>query len=89
MGSLRRIKFSDHAVAQIAFRRIDFDLAVAVALQPGHSEPLGPSREVRQSVVTMDGRLYLPRVIVDQLPDTDLIVTAYRTRKFQKYGGPR
>lgn len=87
MARIRNIVFSEHALAQCVYRDIDVELVVAVALRPDHSQRVGATREVRQAVVAMGGRPTLLRVVLDTLPNVDVVVTAYRTSNFRKYGG--
>lgn len=91
VARIRNIVFSEHALAQCVYRGIEVELVVAVALRPDHSQRAGPTREVRQAVVAMGaamgGRPTLLRVVLDTLPNVDVVVTAYRTSNFRKYGG--
>jgi len=82
----RNIPFSTHALEQIRHRRLDLDVVLAVALRPGQSWLAGEGREVRQDIIRIGPRPYLLRVIVDLRSGIEIVVTAYRTSKFHKYG---
>lgn len=82
----RNLLFSTHALEQIPHRRLDLDLVLAVTLRPGQSWPIGEGREVRQDTIRIGPRPYLLRVIVDLRIGGEIVVTAYKTSRFHKYG---
>jgi hypothetical protein len=83
----RPILLSDHAREELGRRGLDPAMVLAVAAKPEQTEVVRGEREVRQSQVRFPPHedLYLVRVITDRLPDQDLVVTAYRTSKIEKY----
>lgn len=82
------IRLSTHARRQAARRNIADEVILEIVRSPEQVVPLGASREVRQSrwIDPATGRAYLIRVFVDVGRDADVVVTAYRTTKFEKYG---
>ena len=72
---------------QAARRGIPEEIVLDVAANPEQTVRVSSDREIRQSHVADRGRDedMLIRVVVDRLGDEDLIVTAYRTSKIQKY----
>jgi hypothetical protein len=78
---------SEHARHEAARRGLDERTIRAVAEAPEQVEQVRTGREVRQSRVPFppDGRVYLVRVFVDLTPESETIVTAYRTSKIAKY----
>lgn len=85
---MRPIRFSTHARLQAARRSIADEVILEIVRFPEQVIPLHAGREVRQSrwIDSTTGRRYLVRVFVDVGADADVVVTAYRSTKFQKYG---
>lgn len=77
--------FSRHAREEVARRAIPMGIVVDVLRNPDQTIALTNSRRVFQSRVTIDDKLCLVRVIVDVRDDAQLVVTAYRTSKLDKY----
>jgi hypothetical protein len=77
--------FSRHAREEIARREIPEEVVMDVLRDPEQTVALPNRRRVLQSRVTMEGRLYLVRVIVAAQDSEQLVVTAYRTSKLDKY----
>jgi hypothetical protein len=74
-----------HAEEEIAGRGIDPATVAAVLAAPEQRLPVRSGRDVLQSRVTQDGKMYLIRVFVDVDRDPPAVVTAYRTSKVAKY----
>jgi hypothetical protein len=81
------IAFSEHAREQAQRRGLSEEIVLGVARAPEQRLHVRTSREIRQSRVAMPpgGTLYLVRVVVDVRQDEETVVTAYRTRKMEKY----
>lgn len=79
--------FSEHATQQMARRGLDDSLVASVLAEPDERRELRPGRVVLQSELMLDDRTYLVRVIVDINESPAVVVTAYRTRKVDKYRG--
>lgn len=77
-------RFTAHALARIAERRIPSEWLDAVLDAPQRVVPAQPPREERQCVFERDGKPVLLRVIVEG----DLVITAMLTSKLDKYGAP-
>jgi hypothetical protein len=75
---------SNHAREEMARRKIPADIVELVMAAPQQIIDTHNERKVYQSKMTIDGKLYLVRIIVE-LSDPLTIVTAYRTSKIDKY----
>ena len=80
-----RVTISAHARSQALRRGLDIGLITTVAQSPEQRLQVRVGREVRQSRVTLNGKLYLMRVVVDMSTEWQEIVTVYRTSKVEKY----
>jgi hypothetical protein len=80
--------FSEHARLQMRRRRLDVRNVRAVLDQPESVSAGRPGRVVVQARLPLppSGKVYLVRIVVDvdRLPPE--VVTAYRTRRFARYG---
>jgi hypothetical protein len=78
---------TDHVRQEMARRQITESDVATVLLKPGQVETVRPGRAVYQSKLTLGNpeRLYLLRVFVDIDREPPEVVTAYRTRKVEKY----
>ena len=87
--SAMALTLSDHARLQTKRRALDEDVVLAVARAPEQVIETRPGREVRQSRVAFADREepYLVRVVVDTAEGQEIIVTAYRTSRIEKYWG--
>lgn len=81
------ITISEHASEQSSRRGLSDSTVLEVARAPEQRVVVRPGREIRQSRITMpaEGKLYLVRVVVDIGPQTQTVVTAYRTSRIDKY----
>ncbi len=78
-------RFSDHALQAILERGLVKEQIDEVLANPGQVIQVAEWTHVYQSRVTMDEREYLIRVIVATDTSPNLVVTAYRTSKLDKY----
>jgi hypothetical protein len=85
----RPVTWTTHALRQAAARGLPQDLVLQVATDPERTATVRDEREIRQRTVTMEGRTWLLRVVVDTGGDADQIVTAYRTSRVARYLGGR
>ncbi len=75
---------SNHAAIEINRRNIRIEDIEQVLNSPQQIISVRPGRKIYQSIVDMDGKQYLLRLIVDEeIPP--VLVTVYRTSKVQKY----
>ncbi|MEK6804027.1 MAG: DUF4258 domain-containing protein [Nitrospirota bacterium] len=77
--------FSKHVQEQLEKRKISKTLIEQVLETPGQTVPEVDNLTCFQSQVTIDGKRYLVRVIVNTTVHPPVVVTAYRTTKIQKY----
>ena len=85
--STPEVVLTDHARWQASRRGLDEATVMRVATTPEQVVPVGKGREVRQSRIPFgpQGKMFLVRIVVDVSPIEMRIVTAYRTRKIDKY----
>lgn len=83
----RPIRFTAHALVAMARRGLAQDIVRGVVTGPGVVLPDG-QREIRRSLLPFppDGRHYLVRVVVEVTDLEIIVITAYRTSRFEKYG---
>ncbi|WP_313898089.1 DUF4258 domain-containing protein [Nodosilinea sp. LEGE 07298] len=75
---------SSHAAIEINRRNIRIEDIQQVLSRPQQVIAVKPSRNIYQSIVDVDGKQYLLRLVVDkEIPP--VLVTVYRTSKIQKY----
>lgn len=75
---------SSHAAIEINRRNIRVEDIEQVLSRPQQIISVKSGRNIYQSIVGMDGKQYLLRLIVDEeIPP--VLVTVYRTSKIQKY----
>ena len=81
------ILLSEHGREQAARRGLAEATVLEVARNPEQRIPVRPGREIRQSRMAMaaGSKLYLVRVVVDAGPQTDTVVTVYRTSRIDQY----
>lgn len=75
---------SSHAAIEINRRNIRIEDIEQVLKRPQQIISVRPNRNIYQSIVDMDGKQYLLRLIVDE-ETPPVLVTVYRTSKIQKY----
>ena len=80
---------SAHASAEMARRGIDEDMVNGVLSGPEQRIAVRPGRDVLQSRVLVEGKVYVVRVFVDIDRDPPEVVTAYRSSKIEKYWSSR
>lgn len=84
-AAIVRYLLTPHAIRQMERRGLDRALVADVIMRPRQRVTLRPGRDALQSLVEMDGRRYLVRVIVDVDRNPPEVVTAYRTSRIGKY----
>jgi hypothetical protein len=79
--------FTDHALFEMARRRISKDEIAAVLAKPEQSEQVRTGRIVYQSKSSSGEppKEYILRVFVDINRNPPQVVTAYRTSRIEKY----
>ncbi|WP_026947706.1 DUF4258 domain-containing protein [Algoriphagus marincola] len=83
-----KFTFSIHALEQLKVREIPRKQVIKVLENPDqvYSESDGNEIVIYQSVFRKDtDEAYLIRVFVNQIKSPNLVITAYRTSKVQKY----
>ena len=75
---------SDHAAVEIQRRNIQPDDIQQVFRNPQQVLPARPGRQIYQSIIDMNEKSYLIRLIIDE-GNPPILVTAYRTSKIKKY----
>jgi hypothetical protein len=81
---MEEIEFSKHALEQMAVRGIPVDIAQTIINNP-QQVITEAGKKVYQSIITFEEGDYLVRLFVniDKIPN--LVITAYRTSKIDKY----
>ncbi|NLE68458.1 MAG: DUF4258 domain-containing protein [Lentisphaerae bacterium] len=81
-----KFRYSLHAREELLRRSIPQAVADEVLRHPEQIVIERASRKTYQSRIDFgDGKVFLVRVIVDDMPEPPVVVTAYRTSKIQKY----
>ncbi|MGH7149585.1 MAG: DUF4258 domain-containing protein [Planctomycetota bacterium] len=85
--SPRRVLLTDHARVQASRRGLDQETVLGVVEAPEQVVRVREGREVRPSRVPSGsrGKMFLVRVVVDLRAGEAHVVTAYRTKKIDKY----
>ena len=78
-------RLSAHALVELARRGIPHELLEPVLAAPEQKVPELGDVVCYQSKVTMDGKIYLLRAMVNETADPPVVVTVYRTSKIEKY----
>ena len=78
-------RFSKHAEERMASRGLSKDLVFEVINNPDNIVLLDSSLFVYQKIVVEGKKTFLYRVFINQDLDPKLIVTVYKTSKFEKY----
>jgi hypothetical protein len=78
-------RISRHAQAEMQRRGIPLGLVENMLAAPEQKVPGHGAILCYQSRVSMDGKPYLLRVMVDETKQPPIVVTAYRTSKIGKY----
>lgn len=79
-------QFSNHALERIENRNISKEIVLKVIDIPDSVSWQNDSVVVYSKIVEIDSNTYLYRVLVNSEKIPPLIITAYRTSKFEKYG---
>ena len=77
-------KFTPHAIEEMQEREIPLQVVMAILNNPEQIIEEQRNRQAYQSDVTINGKIYIVRLIVE--PD-GTVVTVYRTSKLKKYRG--
>ena len=78
------IVISEHAATEIRRRAIRTEDVEQVFQNPQQILAVRPGRRIYQSIIEMNSKSYLLRLIVDEaIPP--ILVTVYRTSKIKKY----
>jgi len=78
------IIISDHAAIEIRRRNIRSEDIEPVFNNPQQILSVRPGRQIYQSIIEMNSKPYLLRLIIDE-GAPPILVTVYRTSKIQKY----
>ncbi len=78
------IIISDHATIEIKRRQIPLSAIETILADPQQIIPSRPGRQIYQSIININDKLYLLRLIVDA-GEPPTLVTVYRTSKIKKY----
>jgi hypothetical protein len=81
---MEEIEFSKHALEQMAVRGIPVDIAKTIINNP-QQVVTESGKKVYQSIITFDEGDYLVRLIVNTEKAPNLVITAYKTSKIDKY----
>ena len=79
-------QFSNHALQRIENRNISKEIVLKVIGSPDSVSLQNDSVVVYSKIVEIDSKTYLYRVFVNNERIPPLIITAYKTSKFEKYG---
>jgi hypothetical protein len=79
------IQISYHAKEQIKERGLSLSMVLEVVENPDQKFNNDIHETVCQSIVTVGDKSYLLRVFVNYSKSPPLIISAYRTRKINKY----
>ncbi len=81
-----KFELSRHARQELQRREISTKLLESVLKNPQQVIVQPDGKKIYQSQLDFgDGKIFLLRAVVVELPDVSLVVTAYRTRKINKY----
>ena len=78
------IVISDHATIEISRRHIPLAEIEKVLASPQQIIPSRPGREIYQSIIEINSKPYLLRLVADE-GEPPILVTVYRTSKIKKY----
>ena len=82
-----KIQLSKHALTEIHRRKLSEERVAQVARVPQQTVPARGGLECRQSKFrdTSSGKEYLLRVFINPVKQPNVVVTAYKTGKVEKY----
>jgi hypothetical protein len=78
-------RLSKHAEREMARRGISRDIVEGVLIAPAQKVPEHGAIACYQSVMAIDQKPYLVRVMVNEATSPPTVVTVYRTSKIEKY----
>ncbi len=78
------IIISDHATIEMERRQIPLSTIETILADPQQIIPSRPGRQIYQSIININDKSYLLRLIVDA-GEPPTLVTVYRTSKIKKY----
>lgn len=81
-----KFQFSSHALQRMKNRNISNEIVLKVVGSPDSVSLQNDSVVVYSKIVEFNSKTYLYRVFVNNDKIPPLIVTAYKTSKFEKYG---
>ncbi|MEO0564742.1 MAG: DUF4258 domain-containing protein [Chloroflexota bacterium] len=84
MSNLPKYSITNHAMTEATRRQIPLAILESVVLEPEQVVDGDADRKIHQSRVSINDKLYLIRVVVEQTQPIT-IVTVYRTSKIEKY----
>ncbi len=80
-----KYSFSKHAKERMVSRGITDSMIMNVITSPGKTIDESPCTTIFQKVLVNDGSDILLRVFVNTCKEPNLIITAYKTTKINKY----
>lgn len=81
-----KFKISRHAEEEIRHRNIPKDLLAPILETPQQTvEEYGNKKAYQSQIDFGEGKIYLIRVIVDDIANPKVVVTVYKTSKIEKY----
>ena len=80
------VEFSNHALRQMEERSIAKEIILSVIQQPDHKVKQDQSTTIFTKLIDEAEKRYLYRVFVNTAKKPQLIITAYKTSKIDKYG---
>jgi len=80
------IEFSKHALRQMEARSISKEIILSVIQLPDHIVKQDQSTTIFTRLIDDLEKRYLYRVFVNTAKNPQLIITAYKTSKIDKYG---
>jgi hypothetical protein len=76
-----KFRFSDHALQEMERRQVSTEILETVLSSPQQILDAREGRQIYQSRVEINRKIYLIRAIVENDP----VITVYRTSKIEKY----
>ena len=84
-ASVDKYRFTPHAILEMERRGIDRPIVERVLANPEQRYHVRLGRDVLQSRILFDDKVYLVRVFVDTKQEPAEVITAYRTSNVVKY----
>ena len=79
-----KIEFSKHALGQMQQRQISVAIVTEILKNPDQVLDQNDNK-VYQSIISLEDERYLIRIFVNENKDPNLVITAYKTSKIDKY----